>query len=55
MRDKLGAMIRRNMRWNIVLGKYMDNEKFSQLSRSDSVICGDENALLGEAVRGCTL
>ena len=50
MRDKLGATIRHNVRWNTMLGKHIDNKKFGQLSGSDSVICGDENALLGEAI-----
>ena len=34
----------------LVFGKYMDNEELSQLSRSDGVVCGDENALLGETI-----
>ena len=38
------------MRWNTVLGKYMDNKEFGQLSGSDGVVCGDENALLGEMI-----
>ena len=45
-----GATIRSDMRWNTVLGKYMDNKEFSQLSGSDGVVCGDENALLGETI-----
>ena len=28
----------------------MDNEELSQLSGSDGVVCGDENALLGEMI-----
>ena len=50
VRDKLGAMIRCNMRRNTVFGKYVDNKELSQLSRSDGVVCGDENALLGETI-----
>ena len=50
MRDKLGATIRPNMGRNTVFGKYMDNEELGQLSGSDGVMCGDENALLGETI-----
>ena len=50
VRDKLGAAIRCNMGRNTVFGKYMDNEELSQLSGSDGVLCGDENALLGETI-----
>ena len=50
MRDNLGSMIRHNMGRNTMFGNYMDNKEFSQLSRSDGVICGDENALLGEMI-----
>ena len=28
----------------------MDNKELSQLSGSDGVVCGDENALLGETI-----
>ena len=28
----------------------MDNKELGQLSRSDGVMCGDENALLGETI-----
>ena len=28
----------------------MDNKEFSQLSRSNGVMCGNENALLGEMI-----
>ena len=28
----------------------MDNKEFGQLSGSDGVMCGDENALLGEMI-----
>ena len=50
VRDKLRAMIRCNMGRNTMYGKYMDNKEFSQLSRSDGVVCGDENALLCEMI-----
>ena len=50
MRDKLRAVIRHNMGRNTVFGKYMDNKEFSQLRGSDGVMCGDENALLGEMI-----
>ena len=50
VRDKLGAAIRRNMGRNTVFGKYMDNKELGQLSGSDGVMCGDENALLGETI-----
>ena len=33
--------------WKIL---YMDNKEFSQLGGSDGVICGNENALLGETI-----
>ena len=48
VRDKLGAVIRHNMGRNTMFGKYMDNKELGQLSRSDGVVCGDENALLVE-------
>ena len=50
VRDKLRAAIRCNMGRNTMFGKYMDNEELSQLSGSDGVMCGDENALLGETI-----
>ena len=50
MRDKLGAVIRCNMRRNTVFRKYMDNKESSQLSGSNGVMCGDKNALLGEMI-----
>ena len=50
VRDKLGAVIRRNMGRNTMFGKYMDNKELGQLSRSDGVVCGDENSLLGEMI-----
>ena len=50
VRDKLRAAIRHNMGRNTMFGKYMDNEELGQLSRSDGVMCGDENALLGEMI-----
>ena len=50
VRDKLGPVIRCNMGRNTVFGKYMDNEELGQLSGSDGVVCGDENALLGEMI-----
>ena len=50
MGDELGATIRSDMRQNTVLGKYMDNKEFGQLSRSDGVMCWNENALLGETI-----
>ena len=50
VRDKLGAAIRRNMGRNTVFGKYMDNKELGHLSGSDGVVCGDENALLGETI-----
>ena len=33
-----------------MLGKYMDNKEFGQLSGSDGVMCQNENALLGEMI-----
>ena len=50
MRDELGTTIRCDMGWNAVLGKYVDNEKFGQLCGSDGVVCGNEDALLGEVI-----
>ena len=35
---------------NTVFRKYMDNKELGQLSRSDGVVCGDENALLCEMI-----
>ena len=35
VRDKLRAMIRRNMGRNTMFGKYMDNKELGQLSGSD--------------------
>ena len=43
-------VIRSDMRWNTVLGKYMDNKEFGQLSGSNGVMCGNENALRGEMI-----
>ena len=50
MRDKLGPAIRHNMGRNTVFGKYMDNKELGQLSGSNGVMRGDENALLGETI-----
>ena len=50
MRDELGTAIRCDMGWNTVLGKYMNNKEFGQLCGSDGVVCGNEDALLGEAI-----
>ena len=50
MRDELGTVIRCDMGRNTVLGKYMNNEEFGQLCGSDGVMCGNEDALLGEAI-----
>ena len=50
MRDELEATIRSDMRWNTMFGKYVDNKEFSQLSRSDGVVCRNEDALLGEMI-----
>ena len=50
MRYELGSAIGGYVRWNTMFGKYMHNEKFSQLRTGDSVVHRSENGLFGETV-----
>ena len=50
MGDKLGTSIRGDVRGNSVLRKDMEEEEFSQLWRSDCVVCRDEDTLFGEMI-----
>ena len=50
MGEKLGTSIRGDMGGNSVLRKDMEEEEFSQLRRSDHVICRDEDGLFGEMI-----
>ena len=47
---KFGSAVRRDMRRNAVLGKYVNNKEFRQLSRSDSIQGRNENGVFCEAV-----
>jgi hypothetical protein len=38
------------MRWSSMLGEDMDDEKFSQLGRGDSIVSQNEESLLIEMV-----
>jgi hypothetical protein len=50
MRDKFGTSVRGDMRWNSMLGEDMDNEKFGQLGRNDSIVSWNEESLLSKTV-----
>ena len=50
MGDELGTSIRGDVEGNSVLRKDIEEEEFSQLWRSDHVVCRDKNALFGETI-----
>jgi hypothetical protein len=49
-RHEFGASVRGNMRWNSMFGEDMDNEKFSQLGRGNSIMSWNKESLLSETV-----
>ena len=48
--DELGTSIRGDVGGNSVLRKDMEEEEFSQLQKSDCVVCREKNALFGETI-----
>jgi hypothetical protein len=50
MRHKFGTSVRGDIRWNSMLGKDMDDEKFSQLGRGNSIVSQKKESLLSEMV-----
>ena len=50
MGNKLGTSIRGDVGGNSVLRKDVEEEEFSQLQRSDRVICRDKDTLFGETI-----
>jgi hypothetical protein len=49
-RYEFRTLVRGDMRWNSMLGENMDDEKFSQLGRGDSIMSWNEKSLLSEMV-----
>jgi hypothetical protein len=50
MRQKFGTSVRGDMRWNSMFREDMDDEKFGQLGRGDSIMSRNEESLLSETV-----
>jgi hypothetical protein len=49
-RHKFRTLVRGDMRQNSMFGEDMDNEKFGQLGRGDSIMSQNEESLLSETV-----
>jgi hypothetical protein len=49
-RHEFRAPVRSDVRWNSMLGKYMDDEQFGQLSGGDSIMSQNKESLLSEMV-----
>ena len=50
MGNKLGTSVGGDVGGNSMLRKDMEEEEFSQLQRSDHVVCRNEDALFGETI-----
>ena len=50
MRDEFGTAIRSDMRRNAMLGKYMNNEEFGELSGSNGIVSRNKDSLFCKTV-----